>query len=124
MSLHIAKGLLGAKSPPTENHCSAWIGYNSLHLLSFPYLLPFLLAFFPRWEKIVIYLLLMQKMRASLVAQLVKNPPAMQRPGFDPWLGKIPQRRERLPTPVFWLGEFHGLYSPQGHNELDITEQL
>ena len=24
------------------------------------------------------------------MAQLVKNPPAMQRPGFDPWVGKIP----------------------------------
>ena len=49
---------------------------------------------------------------ASLVAQLVKNPPAMWGPGFDPWVGKIPWRRERLPTPVFWPGEFHGLYSP------------
>ena len=29
--------------------------------------------------------------------------------GFDPWVGKNPWRRERLPTPVFWLGEFHGL---------------
>ena len=46
---------------------------------------------------------------ASLVAQLVKNPPAMWRPGFDPWVGKIPWRRERLPTPVFWPREFHGL---------------
>ena len=32
-------------------------------------------------------------------------------PGFDPWFGKIPWRRERLPTPVMWPGEFHGLYS-------------
>ena len=44
---------------------------------------------------------------ASLVAQLVKNLPAMWRPGFDPWVGKIPWRRERLLTPVFWPGEFH-----------------
>ena len=29
------------------------------------------------------------------------------RPGFDPWVGMIPWRRERLPTPVFWPGEFH-----------------
>ena len=28
--------------------------------------------------------------------------------------GKIPWRRERLPTPVFWLREFHGLYHPWG----------
>ena len=33
------------------------------------------------------------------------------RPGFDPWVGKVPWRRERLPTPVFCPGEFHG-YSP------------
>ena len=46
---------------------------------------------------------------ASLAAQLVKNPLAMQ----DPWVGMIPWRRERLPTPVFWPGEFYGLYSPQ-----------
>ena len=45
-----------------------------------------------------------------LVAQLVKNPPASGRPGFNPWVGKIPWRRERLPTPVFWPREFHGLY--------------
>jgi len=30
-------------------------------------------------------------------------------PRFDPWVGKIPWRRERLPTPVFWPGEFYGL---------------
>ena len=26
--------------------------------------------------------------------------------------------------PIFWPGEFHGLYSPWGHNESDKTEQL
>ena len=29
-----------------------------------------------------------------------------------PWVGKIPWRRERLLTAVFWPGEFRGLYSP------------
>ena len=29
------------------------------------------------------------------------------RPGFDPGVGKISWRRERLPTPVFWPGEFY-----------------
>ena len=47
-----------------------------------------------------------------------------RRPGFNPWIGKIPWRRKRLPTPVFWPGEFHGLYSPWGHQELDMTEWL
>ena len=44
-----------------------------------------------------------------------------RRPGFDPWVGKIPWRRERLPTPVFWPGELHGLYHPQSRKESDIT---
>ena len=39
-------------------------------------------------------------------------------------LGKVPWRRERLPTPVFWPGEFHGLYSPWGGKELDTTEEI
>ena len=43
-------------------------------------------------------------------------------PGFDPWVGKILWRRERLPTPVFWPREFQGLYSPRGRKESDMTE--
>ena len=31
-----------------------------------------------------------------------------KRHGFDPWVGKIPWRREWLPTSVFLPGEFHG----------------
>ena len=51
------------------------------------------------------------------------------RPGFDPWVGKIPWRRERLPSPVFWPGEFHGQrslegYSPWGYKESDMTERF
>ena len=57
---------------------------------------------------------------ASLVVQLVKNPPAT----WETWVGTIPWRREKLPTPVFWPGEFHGLYSPWGYKESDTTEQL
>ena len=92
--------------------------------------------------------------RASLAAQLVKNPPAMQetpvrslgregplekgqathssvlglpwwlswericpqcgRPGFDPSVGKIPWRREQLPTAAFRPGEACGLYMHMG----------
>ena len=61
---------------------------------------------------------------ASLVAKLVKNLPTMRVPKFDPRVGKIPWRKERLPTPVSWPGEFHGLYSPWGRKELDSTERL
>ena len=96
---------------------------------------------------------------ASLIAQLVKNPPAMQetpirflgwedplekgkatpssilglplwlswericlqcrRPGFDSRVVKIPWRRERLPTPVSWPGEFHECIVHGGHKELE-----
>ena len=35
-------------------------------------------------------------------------------PGFDPWVGKISWRKERLPTPEFWPGKFHGLYIVHG----------
>ena len=59
---------------------------------------------------------------ASLVAELVKNLSAMLKPGFDPWVGKIPWRKEWLPTLVFWPGEFRGLYSPWGRRESDTTE--
>ena len=34
--------------------------------------------------------------------------PQCGRPGFDPWVGMILWRRERLPTPVFWPGQFQG----------------
>ena len=48
---------------------------------------------------------------------------------FDPWVGKIPWRREWLPTLVFLPGEFHGQrnvlgYSPWGPKESDMTELL
>ena len=36
-----------------------------------------------------------------LIAQLVKNPSAMQETRFNSWVGKIQWRRDRLPTPVF-----------------------
>ena len=34
------------------------------------------------------------------MAQLVKNLPEMQKTWFNPWVGKIPWRRNRLPNPV------------------------
>ena len=49
--------------------------------------------------------------------------------GLIPWWGRLPWRRERLPTPVFLLGESHGQrslegYSPWGRKEQDTTERL
>ena len=45
-------------------------------------------------------------------------------PGVGVGVGKIHCRRERLPTPVFWPGEFQGLYSPWGRKKSDTTEHL
>ena len=61
---------------------------------------------------------------AFLVAQLVKNPPAMQETWVQSLGWEDPWRRERLPTPVFWPGEFHGMYSSWGCKESDMAEQL
>ena len=61
---------------------------------------------------------------ASLVTQLVRIHLQYRKPGFNPWVGRSPWRRELLSTPVFWLGEFHGLYSPWGCKELDMTKRL
>ena len=59
----------------------------------------------------------------SQVAQLVKNLLAMQKPGFDPWVGMIPWRREWQLIPVFLSGKSHGqrsllAYSPWSHKRV------
>ena len=51
-----------------------------------------------------------------------------RRPGFDPWIGKIPWRRKLQPTPAFLPGEFHEQrnlagYSPWGRRESDTTKR-
>ena len=101
---------------------------------------------------------------APLIAQLVKNLPAMQETlvQFLGWeicwrrdrqstpvfmgfpcgsagkestrnagdlgsilgLGRAPGEGKGYPLPVLWLGEFHGLYTPWGQKESDMTERL
>jgi len=54
---------------------------------------------------------------ASLGGSAVKNPPTIQKPQktqFDPWVGKIPWRKEWLRTPIFFPGESHGQRSLAG----------
>ena len=56
------------------------------------------------------------------MAQLVKNLPAVQ----ETWVRYLgwedTLEKGTATTPVFWPGEFHGLYSPWGRKELDTTE--
>ena len=52
-----------------------------------------------------------------------------KRLGFDPWVGKIPQRRKWQPTPIFLRGKSHGQrslegYSPWCWKESYMTELL
>ena len=46
------------------------------------------------------YVLKKSRFKPWKIAQLVKNPPAMQSSQFDSWVGKIHWRMDRLPTPV------------------------
>ena len=63
---------------------------------------------------------------ASLIAQLVKNLPAMGETRFDPWVRKIPWRRYRLPTPVFlgFPGGSAGRESTCNAGDLDSIPEL
>ena len=80
-------------------------------------------------EGIYVYLWLI-----SLVVQTVKvSAYSAVRPSSlgleDPWVWKIPWRREWQPTPVLLPGKSHGQrsligYSPWGCKESDTTEQL
>ena len=54
---------------------------------------------------------------------------AALQPGFDPWVGKIPWRRERQPTAVLFPKESHRRRSVSGYSlcsrkESDMTKRL
>ena len=62
---------------------------------------------------------------------VVKNPPAKcrrcKKPGFDPWVGKIPCSRKWQSTPVLLPGKSHrqrslATYSLWSHKESDTTK--
>ena len=55
--------------------------------------------------------------------------PRFRGPRFDPWVRKIPRRKEWYPTPVFLPGKSHGQRSlagcsPRSCKELETTEWL
>ena len=62
------------------------------------------------------------------MAQSVRTCLQCRRLGFDPWVKKIPWRREWQPTPIFLPRESHGQrslagYSPEGRKKSDTTER-
>ena len=66
---------------------------------------------------------------ALLVAQMVKCCLQLERPRFDPWVGRMPSRRTWQPTPALLPGKSYERrsligYSPWGRKESDITERL
>ena len=69
-------------------------------------------------------------LRAFLVSQTVKNPPAMWETqvralGWEEPLGKeMATHSSVLGWKIPWTKEPGRLYSPWGHKELDTTEQL
>ena len=61
------------------------------------------------------------------MAQMIKNLPECRRPGFNPWVGKIPWRSTGQPTPAFLPGESPWTEEPgrlltKGHKESDTAE--
>ena len=69
------------------------------------------------------------RIRASLVAQVVKNLPEIQETQVRSLGQEDPWRRKWQPTPVFLPGKSHGQrtlagYSSRVRKELDTNEQL
>ena len=59
---------------------------------------------------------------ASLLAQMVKNLPAMGETWVRPLGREDPLEKGKSTHSVFWPGESLGLYSPWGLKEADTTE--
>ena len=71
-----------------------------------------------------IYYSLKDSLGTSLVVQWLRICLQCERPCSIPGLGRSPGEGKRLPIPVFWPEEFHGLYSSWGHKELNMAERL
>ena len=60
----------------------------------------------------------------KLVAQLVKNSPAMQETWVQPLGWEEPPEKGKAAHSSVLAWRIHGLYSPWGHKESDTTERL
>ena len=90
------------------------------------------LTYKQKWGAVALLLLCLLQalvLQVSLVAQTVKNLPAMQETGVQSLGQEDPLEKEWLPAPMFLPGESHGQrspvgYSPRGHKESDTTQRL
>ena len=63
------------------------------------------------------------RLGASLVGLLVKTPPTSATDwGFNPWVGKVPWRREWQPTPVCLPGESQEQQNLEGYSSWGLKE--
>ena len=72
-----------------------------------------------KWQPIPVFL-------DCLMAQLVKNLPAIRETWVSSlgWEDPLEKGKVTLPIPVFWPGEFLGMYSQWAPKELGMTERL
>ena len=110
--------LISGSSAFSKSSLNIW--KFSVHILLKPHLENFEYYFANMWNECncaVVWTFL------GLVSQLVKNLPAM----WETWIWFLgwedPLEKRRLSSPVFWRGEFHGLY-PWGRKQSDTTERL
>ena len=68
--------------------------------------------------------MILQYSWASLVAQVVKNPPVMQETWIQSLCWEDPLEKGKATHSSILTWKFYGLYSPWGHKESDTTEQL
>ena len=57
---------------------------------------------------------------ASLVAQMVKNLLQCRRPGFNPWVGKMPWKKAWQPIPVILPRESPWIEDPGGLQSMGL----
>ena len=70
----------------------------------------------------IVHYMLCISLGASLIAQLIKNPPAMWETSVQSLGWEDPLEQGKATHSSILLGEFHGLYSPWGCKVSDSTE--
>ena len=125
--LHLTSKYLGI----FKTYVSHWFFWQRIYLIWFQFFKMFK-AYLRTWDVVCIFLV--NQLPYHYVTpclwefslpsgSVVKNPPAMQEPRFDPWVGRILWKRKWQPTPVFLFGKTHGQrslagYSPRGHKRI------